>query len=112
MKTLINEFVSYLDNDEFHRRMDAYSRIIKTPEWKFVSDVFLTMKGEMMVDMFSYKYTMLSEKDKDIQQKTYYQINQILEFLSDPRDWARKKTLRKKMYDQASKATAKLKGSK
>ena len=113
MKNLINEFTPYLDSEEFVKRMDAYARIIKTPEWKFVSDIFLTIKGEMMVDMFSQKYTVLPEKDKDVLQKTYYQINLILEFLSDPKQWAKKKTLTKQMYDQASKAAlAKLKGSK
>ena len=93
MKNITNSFRLYLDNEDFNRKLAEYARVIDTTEWKFVKDVFLTVKGEMMVDMFSERFTSLSEKDKDIKQQTYYQINQLLDFLSEPKQWVKKKTL-------------------
>ena len=103
MKNLTNQFVTYVDNEEFRQRMDAYGRIIKTKEWEFFKDVLITVRGEILGDMFSQKFTNLEPDDKNSLQKTYFQINQLLDFLSDPRGWVRKKTLKHKLYDQVSK---------
>ena len=34
--------------------------------------------------MFSRKHTQLTDREKDVVQRTYYNINQILDFLLDP----------------------------
>jgi len=50
------------------------------------------MKGQMAIDMFSHKHTLLDETEKDIVQRTYYNINQILTFLSEPDKWVKKRS--------------------
>ena len=103
MKNLTNQFIKYLENDEFRRRLDAYTRALNEEHWKFVRDVFLTVKGEIMIDMLSYKFTTLEKTEKDANQKAYYQINQILDFLSDPKGWVRRKGIKHKLYDLKGK---------
>jgi len=99
MKNLTAQFVKYLDNDEFKRRLDNYARALKEEHWTFVRDVFLSVKGEMLTDMLSYRFTTLNEHEKDATQKAYYQIGEILDFLADPKNWVRRKTLKQKLYD-------------
>jgi len=99
MKNLTAQFVKYLDNDEFKRRLDNYARALKEEHWTFVRDVFLSVKGEMLTDMLSYRFTTLNEHEKDATQKAYYQIGEILDFLSEPKLWVKRKTLRQQIYD-------------
>lgn len=114
MKSLTDQFVTYLENEEFCRRLDNYSRVLKTDEWKFVKDVLMSIKGEMALDMFSAKHTDLSEKDKDVRQRAYYEINLMLDFLSDPKGWVKRKvSIKNKYLDLQSKVKTKLnKGGK
>lgn len=93
MKDLLRQFIIYFDNyDEYKRRLDAYDRILKTEEWKFLRDTFMTIKAEILADMLSRKHTDLSETEKDVIQKTYYNINQMLDFLSEPKKWIAKRS--------------------
>ena len=86
MKDLLKQFIVLFDTyEEYQRRLDAYDRILKTEEWKFIRDTFLTIKAAMVTDMLSNKHTNLEEHDKDVAQRTYYNVNQILDFLSEPK---------------------------
>ncbi len=92
MRNLLNSFIEVVKgNEAFEQRMGDYERISKTQQWKFVQDVLLTIRGTMATDMFSQKYTNLDPTEKDVQQRTYYQINQLLDFLMQPTGWIRKK---------------------
>jgi len=51
----------------------------------------MLIKGQMAIDMFSRKFTLLDETEKNIVQQTYYNINQILTFLSEPDRWVKKR---------------------
>lgn len=93
MRSLLKEFiVLFHSNDGFQRKLGSYQRAIKSEDWAFLRDVLLTIKGEMAVDMFSYKHTILDIKEKDVLQRTYYNIDQILDFLLKPEDWVRKQS--------------------
>ena len=103
MKNLTSQFIKYYDNDEFKRRLGNYELALKSEPWIFVRDVFLSVKGDMLNDMLSYRFTELPERDKDATQKAYYQISEILDFLSEPNRWIRRKTLKHKIYDLKGK---------
>ena len=93
MKNLLREFVTlFHTNDNFQRKLGSYERVVKTEDWGFLKDVLLTIKGEMAVDMFSRKHTLLSKEEKDVVQRTYYNINQTLDFLLRPEDWVKKQS--------------------
>ena len=108
MKNLLNQFVLlYKNNDEFQRRLNNLQAISKTEEWQTFKDILITIKGVMATDMFSQKYTSLDPTEKDVVQRTYYNTDQILSFLSNPISWIRKKG-RWEIYN--SKLMAKAKG--
>jgi len=46
----------------------------------------------MATDMFSRKYTDLDVKEKDVRQRTYYNIDQMITFLLNPTGWIKKRS--------------------
>jgi len=92
MKSLLNNFVIYYDTyEEFQHRVDQYQRAIKTKEWEFLRDTILVIKSQMAQDLLSKKFTDMNAEDKDVLQKTYYNINQILDYLSSPVRWFKRR---------------------
>lgn len=101
MKNLLNQFLEiYHSNDEFQRQVGNYERVLKTEDWKFLVTALHIIKGQMALDMFSKHHTMLDEVEKDVIQRTYFNINQMLNFLLTPRDWVRKKSKWKESLTQ------------
>ena len=49
------------------------------------------IRGQMAVNMFSDRHTKLPEREKDVMQRTYSNINQMIAFLLDPGKWVKKK---------------------
>jgi len=93
MKNLTNQFVRYYENsEEFQRRLHAYDKLIKTNEFEFFRDTLVTIQGTMMLDLLSNRIATLSKEEKDVIQRTYYNVNQILDYLSNPRGWIRRKS--------------------
>jgi hypothetical protein len=92
MKSLLRDFeVLYEQHAEFKRQLDNYTRVVKTPEWKFFQDMLLTMRGTIVTEMLSKRYTILDREEKDIAQKTFYNIVQLLDFWGNPVGWIKKK---------------------
>jgi len=95
MKNLMSQFVKVYDtHDDFQRQMDRYDRTLKTDEWKFVRDVLITIKSTMMQELLTAKHTDLPADEKDVMQRTYYNVNQTLDFLMQPTNWIRFKKKR------------------
>lgn len=93
VKALLNQFIELYDNEEeYRRRLANYQRVLKTEEWAFLRDSLMTIKGVMMGDMFSRRFTDLDQQEKDVAQKTYYQMDQILTFLLNPSGWIKKRS--------------------
>lgn len=110
MRKTLNEFVLlYRDNEEFQQKIESLQRVIDTDEWKTFKDVLVTIRGVMATDMFSHKFTSLDATEKDIMQRTYYNIDQMLEFLLRPMGWIRKQS-KWEIYN--TKLMAKAKGEK
>ena len=114
MRNLVNVFERVFNsNDDFARQAMAYARVLHTDEWKFLTNAIHLIKGEMSVDMFSREYTKLSESEKDVLQKTYYQTMLILEFLGDPKRWITRRTeYKQKLADQAKKTSKQMGGNR
>lgn len=92
MKNLTKQFSDlYKQSEGFQQKLGSYSRAMKSEDWKFLTDAILIIKGQMAVDLFSRQHTNLSKEEKDVVQKTYYNISLILDFLLDPQAWIRKK---------------------
>jgi hypothetical protein len=99
MRYLLKEIQDFMENDDgFRNKAANYSRTMKTDQLAFMQEAILIIKGIMMKDMFSYQHTNSDSLDKDVAQRTYYNINQILDFLSNPEGWLRKKSKLKQAY--------------
>jgi len=52
----------------------------------------MTIRGTMATDMFSRKHTDLGIQEKDVIQRTYYNIDQMIAFLLNPSGWIKKRS--------------------
>ena len=113
MKNLVQIFEKlFNENDAFARSAQDYTRALKDHNWKFMVDAIQMIQGQMAVDMFSKKFTELTETEKDVVQKTYYNINQILDFLINPQGWINRRTkLKQKFADQSKTLSSKMGGT-
>ena len=85
MKSLISELLStYEKYDEFKRKLENYHHYVQGDEGEFVRDVLKTTKLAIAMEMFTARYTKLPAGEKDVQQRTFYQIDQMLDFLMAP----------------------------
>lgn len=93
MKNLLSQFIDLYDNEEEYRKQLArYSHATKTKEWAFFRDTLMMIKGVMASDMFSRRFTDLDQQEKDVNQRTYRNIDQILTFLLNPSGWIKKRS--------------------
>ena len=74
----------YEKHDAFKQQLETYSRQIEAGEFKFFRDMLLTMKGVILADVFSNSFSELGAADKDVMQRTYFQLNQWLDFMLGP----------------------------
>lgn len=109
MKNLLQEIeVLCRENEEIQRQIGMLQRAIKTPEWKIYRDILMTVKGVMAEEVFSRAYTALDADEKDAQQRAFFHINQMLEFLMNPLPWIqRRQSIREKLFnpDRTGKGT-------
>ncbi len=93
MKNLLNKLVRLHEssNADFNTKLGQYKRVMESPEWKFIRDTFLVMKSEMMQEIFSRPHTRLDKEEKDVIQRTYFNINEALDFLLQPDQWLKTK---------------------
>ena len=93
MKDLLGQFTEIFDkNEKFREELLRFDRSVKTSEWGFFVGVLRLMQGRILEDMVSKEYTLLDEVEKDVVQRTYYNINQILVFLMSPAGWVKKRS--------------------
>jgi hypothetical protein len=82
---------SYKSDDEFKGRMDKFQRALKSEEWRFFITLCMAMKNHMATGMFKPEFTKLSAEEKDIVQRTFANMNEILDFFMGPLGWFQKK---------------------
>lgn len=80
------------NNEEYQRRILAIERVIKSEEWKYVVQILWAIKNEMAIELLeSSKFTALPPDEKDKTQTVYANINEWINFLTNPMAWIRKK---------------------
>lgn len=107
MKYLLKDIQEYMEKDDsFRNRAANYSRRMKSEELAFMNEAIVIIKGIMMGHLLSQKHTNSDSFDKDIEQRTFYNTIQILDFLASPEGWFRKKNRVKQMYANAAEKVA------
>lgn len=85
-------------DDSFQRLLLNYSRAMKSEDWQFFLYAIESVKMEMQSDLLSLRFTKLDSVEKDVQQRAYYNIRQVLDFLSNPQSWIAKKEMKKSRF--------------
>ena len=93
MRDLLGNFVGmFLKDEKFGSGLNSYTRFLESRDGVFFRTMLQTMMSLMVDDMLSKRYTVLEPTEKDVTQKTYYNIYEILLFLSGPTKWIKEKT--------------------
>ena len=74
----------YEKHEGFKQQLETYSRQLELGEFKFFKDMLLTIKGVMLADVFSKGFSDLPAGEKDVLQRTYFNLNQWLDFMIQP----------------------------
>lgn len=99
MRYLLKDIQDYMENDDgFRRRAANYTRSMKSEELAFMNEAIVIIKGIMMGHMLSQKHTNSDSFEKDVEQRTFYNTIQILDFLANPEGWFREKNKAKQVY--------------
>ena len=92
MKNLLSDFEDlYVGDEEIRRQIENFDRIQNTPEWKFFKKMLMTIRGVMATEMLSKRHTELDPVEKDVAQRTFYNIGQMLTFFGNPVGWIKYK---------------------
>lgn len=95
LKTIEDRFQG---DDAFQRLLLNYSRAMKSEDWQFFLYAIEAVKAEMREDLLSQRFTTLDAVEKDVQQRAYYNIRQVLDFLANPNEWIIKKDIKRKRF--------------
>lgn len=80
----------YTKSEEEAQRLDRFVRLYQNEDFKFFKDCIFTIRGFMANDLLSDRHTKLAADEKDIEQRAYKQVWDFLEFMLEPRKFARK----------------------
>lgn len=72
--------------------------------------MLITIRGSIAEEMLSKEFTSLNQAEKDVMQRTYHNIDQMLIFLMNPLRWIAKKSRWKQMIDLKGKVNPNQKG--
>ena len=94
-KEAIKNFIIVCASDEeYNRRFSSLEFAAKSPEWKTVIEILWGIKNNMASELLaSSKLTELDAAEKDIVQRVYHEVNEIIDFLTAPTKWVQKKGL-------------------
>jgi len=81
-----------LRDEKFGNNLNSYIRFLATEDGVFFKTMLQTMMSIMVEDMLSKKFTALDPTEKDVNQRTYYNVYEILLFLMNPVKWIKDKT--------------------
>ena len=85
MRSLIQNLLDlYEENDEFKRKLENYHNYIQSDDGRFAHDVFHTSKIGVLSELLSARFTKLPADEKDVQQRVFYQLDQMFDFLMAP----------------------------
>ena len=85
MRSLIQNLLdTYDSHDEFKRQLENYHNYIQSEDGRFAHDVFKTSKLAVLSELLSARFTKLPADEKDIQQRVFYQLDQMFDFLMAP----------------------------
>jgi hypothetical protein len=81
-------------NEEYAQKLVSLERAAKSEQWRIVIEILWSIKNKMASELVSSsKVTKLDATEKDIVQRVYHEVNEIIDFLTNPVKWVGKKGL-------------------
>ena len=91
MESILREIsVTYWRGNNDDRKLTNYVAMRQHPGWPVLQEFLLLMRGTIAENMLSKRFTELDCTEKDIRQRTYYNMDEVIRFLLDPVSKARK----------------------
>ena len=85
MKKLLKDIArGYFKSEDGKKQLLMYSNLTKFPEWSVHKEFLLIMKGTIAEQMFSDEFTKMGKEEKDVKQRTYANMNEVINFLLNP----------------------------
>ena len=92
MRGILTEISKTLAQDpNFRADILNYIEMKKHDGWLLHQKMLLTMRGMIAEEMLSSRFTKLDEHEKDVHQRTYHNVNEVIGFLLNPLERAAKK---------------------
>jgi hypothetical protein len=88
---IISKIASYVAaTADDNARAQKYDQMQKTDGWKIHAEYLMYIRGLMAEDLLSERFTALKPIEKDVSQRAYALVDQMVLFLIDPMAKARK----------------------
>lgn len=91
MNHIISKLATYVANTaNDSARAQKYEQMQRTDGWKIHTEYLMYIRGLMAEDLLSDRFTALKPLEKDVSQRAYAVVDQMVLFLVDPMAKARK----------------------
>jgi hypothetical protein len=85
MDHILNQIAQkFLSSEEDHRKLAHYVDMMKHPGWAVHQEMMLGMTGLIASDVLSKRFTAMTADEKDVQQRAYHYVYELIQFLLNP----------------------------
>lgn len=91
MRGILTEISRAYANEQYRTQLLQYMDMQKSEGWKVHQQMLLMMRGMIAEEMLSSRFTKLDEREKDVRQRAYHNVNEVIGFLLKPIEKAVKK---------------------
>lgn len=70
--------------EQGHQSLTKYAQMTEHPGWAVHKDCLVTLKGLILEELLGRQFTKLDATEKDVQQRAYAGVNEVIDFLLNP----------------------------
>ena len=90
MRKILKEISEqYTKNDIDAQTLDRFIRLYQNDDFRFFTECIMVIRGFIGNEFLSDRFDKLSPEQKDIEHRVYKEVWEFLEFILDPRKFAR-----------------------
>ena len=107
MKRILIELSKHyaaIDDSRVRGKITAYATMKSHPGWDVHIEMLMLLRGSIAEELLSERFTKLDAREKDVQQRAFSMVDQLIKFLTNPLAQAQE---RAKVYRTERETTAK-----
>jgi len=74
----------FFTTNKGHHALSKYAQMMEHEGWKIHQDCLIYLKGLILDDLLGSRFTELKPIEKDVRQRAYAGVNEIIDFLLNP----------------------------